>query len=181
MMLRLWPPIALAAMFVLGWAVGKGSTPLDDWFLAYGRSPARYLLFFTDARVLAVLVAGTLLVAIYQRRWRFAVVAVMSAAAALGLVRLLKPLFDRQSEGTLGTLAYPSGHTATMVVVLGILVLVARAALWAVLVAVVWCLLGIVGQAVGYHYFTDTIGALLLGSAIVCLAALTSGRTPHRT
>ena len=34
------------------------------------------------------------------------------------------------------------------------------------------CLLGIVGQAVTYHYFTDTVGALLLGTAVVCVAAL---------
>ena len=92
----------------------------------------------------------------------------MSTAAALGLVRLLKPLFDRQDEGAL---AYPSGHTATMVVVMGVLVLVARAALWAVLVAVAYCALGMIGQGVSYHYFTDTVGALLLGTAIVCTAA----------
>jgi membrane-associated phospholipid phosphatase len=166
--IRLCPPIALAAMVALGWAVGTGSTPVDDWFHQYRHSPARYLLFFTDPRVFAVLVAGTLVVALYQRRWRLAVVAVMSAAAALGLVRLLKPLFDRHSEGAL---SYPSGHTATMVVVLGILVLVARAALWSVLVAVAFCALGMIGQGVSYHYFTDTVGALLLGTAIVCTAA----------
>jgi hypothetical protein len=68
-----------------------------------------------------------------------------------------------------------------MVVVLGMAVLVAGVALWAVLVAVVFCLLGALGQAVTYHYFTDTLGAMLLGTAIVCLAALTSGHTPHRT
>jgi hypothetical protein len=28
-----------------------------------------------------------------------------------------------------------------------------------------------VGQAVSYHYFTDTVGALLLGSSVVCVAA----------
>jgi membrane-associated phospholipid phosphatase len=167
-MIRLWPPIALAAMVALGWAVGNGSTPVDDWFHHYGRGPARYLLFFSDPRVLAVLVAGTLVVALCQRRWRLAVVAVMSAAAALGLIRLLKPLFGRHSDGAL---AYPSGHTATMVVVMGILVLVARAAVWSVLVAVAYCALGMIGQGVSYHYFTDTVGALLLGTAIVCTAA----------
>ena len=167
-MIRLWPPIALAAMVALGLAVGKGSTSVDDWFHQYGRGPAKWLLLFTDPRVLAILLAGTLAVAVYQRRWRLAVVAVMSTAAALGLVRLLKPLFDRQDEGAL---AYPSGHTATMVVVMGVLVLVARAALWAVLVAVAYCALGMIGQGVSYHYFTDTVGALLLGTAIVCTAA----------
>jgi hypothetical protein len=32
--------------------------------------------------------------------------------------------------------------------------------------------LGALGQAVTYHYFTDTVGALLLGSAVVCVAAV---------
>ena len=64
---------------------------------------------------------------------------------------------------------------------MGMVVLVAGAAFWAVLVAVVYCLLGIVGLGVSYHYFTDTVGAMLLGTAIVCVAALTSGHTPHRT
>jgi hypothetical protein len=147
---RLWPPIAVVAMVALGWAVGKGSTPVDDWFHQYRHSPARYLLFFSDPRVLAVLVAGTLVVALCQRRWRLAVVAVMSAAAALGLIRLLKPLFGRQSDGAL---AYPSGHTVTMVVVMEILVLVAGAAVWSVLVTVAYCALGMIGQGVSYHYF----------------------------
>jgi hypothetical protein len=64
---------------------------------------------------------------------------------------------------------------------MGMVVLVAGAALWAVLFAAVYCLLGIVGQAVSYHYFTDTVGALLLGTAIVCVVSLVLGRTPHRT
>jgi membrane-associated phospholipid phosphatase len=165
---RLWPPIALAAMVALGFAVANGSTSVDDWFHHYRQGPAKWLLFFTDPRVLAVLLGALLIVALYQRRWRLAVVAVMSTAAALGLVRVLKPLFGRESDGAL---AYPSGHTTTMVVVVGILVLVAGAALWSVFVAVVYCLLGMIGQGVSYHYFTDTIGALLLGTALVCTAA----------
>jgi hypothetical protein len=39
----------------------------------------------------------------------------------------------------------------------------------------------VVGQAVTYHYFTDTVGALLLGTAIVCVVALALGHTPHPT
>ena len=30
----------------------------------------------------------------------------------------------------------------------------------------------VLGQAVTYHYFTDTVGAVLLGTAVVCVAAL---------
>jgi membrane-associated phospholipid phosphatase len=176
--IRVWPPIALAAMVALGWAVGNGSTSVDDWFHQYRHSPAKWLLFFTDPRVLAILLAGTLVVALYQRHWRLAVVTALSPAIAIALVQLLKPLFDRRSDGAL---AYPSGHTTTMVVVIGMVVLIARCALWAVLVAVAYCLLGMIGQGVTYHYFTDTIGGVLLGTAIVCVAALTLGRAPHRT
>jgi hypothetical protein len=35
------------------------------------------------------------------------------------------------------------------------------------------------GQAFTYHYFTDTIGALLFGSSVVCLAArLATAKAP---
>jgi hypothetical protein len=52
------------------------------------------------------------------------------------------------------------------------LVLLAGGAMWAVLVAVTVNVLAAIGQGVTYHYFTDTVGALLLGSAVVCVAAL---------
>jgi hypothetical protein len=177
-MIRMWPPIAVAAMFLLGWAVGNGSTSVDDWFHQFRHSPAKWLLFFSDPRVLAILLAGCLVVALYQRRWRLAVVTVLSPPVAIALAQLFKLLFGRQNDGAL---AYPSGHTTTMVVVVGMVVLVARVALWAVLVGVAVCLLGMIGQGVTYHYFTDAVGALLLGAAIVCVAALTLGHTPHRT
>jgi membrane-associated phospholipid phosphatase len=177
-MIRLWPPIALAAMVALGLAVGTGSTSVDDWFHQFRHSPAKWLLLFTDPRVLGILLAGCLVVALYQRRWRLAVVTVVSPLVAMALPQFLKRLFGRESDGAL---AYPSGHTTTMAVVMGMVVLVAGVALWAVLVAVAFCLLGMIGQGATYHYFTDTVGALLLGTAIVCVAALTLGHTPHRT
>ena len=52
------------------------------------------------------------------------------------------------------------------------LVLLAGGAWWAVVVAAVVSVLGAVGQGVTYHYFTDAVGALLLGSAVVCVAAV---------
>jgi hypothetical protein len=176
--IRLWPPVAVVAMVLLGLAVRNGSTRVDDWFHRYGHGPASWLLFFTDPRVLALVVLATLAVALYRRQWRLAIATVVCPLLAMGLARLMKPLFGRERSGAF---AYPSGHTATVVVVMGMIVLAAGAALWAVLVAVTFCLLGMLGQAVAYHYFTDTVGALLLGTAIVCVAALTLGHTPHRT
>ena len=55
---------------------------------------------------------------------------------------------------------------------MGMIVLVAGAAAWAVLVAIVVSVLAMLGQAVTYHYFTDTVGGVLLGTAVVCVAAL---------
>ena len=51
--------------------------------------------------------------------------------------------------------------------------LVAGGALWAVLVAVSYVALGHDrAWASTFHYFTDTVGGMLLGTAIVCVAAL---------
>jgi membrane-associated phospholipid phosphatase len=154
-------------MLLLGWAVGKRSTPVDDWFSRHRHSPAQWLLFFTDARVLALVLTAAVAVALYRRPWRLAAVMVVSPAVAVGLVQLFKRLFDREKGGSL---AYPGGHVTVTVVVLGMVVLLAGAAVWAVLVAITFVVLGMLGQAVTYHYFTDTVGGLLLGTAIVCVA-----------
>ena len=165
-------------MVLLGWAVGRGSTPVDDWFHRYGHRSAHLLLFFTDPVLLAAVVVATLAVALSRRQWRLAIATAVCPLLAMALARLLKPLFGRQRGDAF---AYPSGHTTTLVVVMGMAVLVAGAALWAVLAAVAYSLLGLLGQAVSYHYFTDAIGAVLLGTAIVCTAALVAGHLPHRT
>ena len=162
---------------MLGLAVGHGSTGVDDWFHRYGR-PLLFLLFFTRPWVLAAVVLATVAFALYRRQWRMATAAAVCPLIAMGLARLLKPLFGRER---LGAFAYPSGHTTTLVVVMGMVVLAAGAARWAVVLATAWALLGIAGQAVAYHYFTDTVGAVLLGTSIVCVAALVLGHVPHRT
>jgi membrane-associated phospholipid phosphatase len=167
-MIRLWPLISVLAMLLLGWAVGERSTPVDDWFQRYRHSPAHWLLFFTDPPVLAILLAAGLAAALVRRQWRLAVVMLLAPPVAIALARLVKRLFDREKGGAL---AYPSGHTTLAVVVLGMVVLAVGAALWARLGAVTVCALGVLGQAVTYHYFTDTVGAVLLGTAVVCLAA----------
>ena len=164
-------------MAVLGFGVRHGSTPLDDWFHQHGRH-VRFLMYLANPWLLASVVLATLAVALYRRQYRLAIATAVCPLVAIGLGWLLKPLFGRERHGTL---AYPSGHTATLVVVMGMMVLVAGAAFWAVLVAVMYCVLGVVGVGVSFHYFTDTVGGLLLGTAIVCVAALTSGHTQHRT
>jgi len=150
---------------------------LDDWFHQHGRH-VRFLMYLANPWLLASVVLATLAVALYRRQYRLAIATAVCPLVAIGLGWLLKPLFGRERHGAF---AYPSGHTATLVVVMGMMVLVAGAAFWAVLVAVMYCVLGVVGVGVSFHYFTDTVGGLFLGTAIVCVAALTSGQTPHRT
>ena len=165
-------------MVLLGLAVRDGSTPVDDWF-QHGRGSALgRLLFFTDYRTVLLALSVALGLALYRQRWTLAGVVAVTPVAAVWLSRLCKQLIGRLKEGSL---AYPSGHTTLMVTVLGMLILVLGARLWVVLAAIVWALLGMVGQAVAYHYFTDTVGALLLGSSVVCVAAVIVDQAQHRS
>jgi membrane-associated phospholipid phosphatase len=160
---------ALLVMAALAWAVGPRSTGLDDWFHRFFHTPLRQLLVFTNPLLLAYLIGLGVIVAACTRRWRLAVVMVAAPILGVASARLLKQLFGRESDGVL---AYPSGHTTAAVIIAGMLVLLAGAALWSVLAAVAYVVLAMIGQGVTYHYFTDTVGALLLGSAVVCVAAL---------
>ncbi|MCX2934788.1 phosphatase PAP2 family protein [Mycobacterium sp. CVI_P3] len=155
-------------MVLLGWAVGTGSTPIDDWFQRAHGSALGRLLFFTDQRTVAVILLGALLVAAYRRRWLLVVLVVATPVVAVWLSQLLKNWFGREKGGDV---AYPSGHTTLMVVALGMVILVVGARLYLVAATIVWALLGMLGQAVTYHYFTDAVGGLLLGSALACAAA----------
>lgn len=167
--LLLWPAVAVAAMFVIGLAVGKRSTPLDDWFHGLSNTPARWLLVFTNPWLLMVALLFCIAVAMTLGRRRLALVMAVSPLVGIAVVQLLKRIFGRHSGSSL---AYPSGHTTTVVIVAGMFVLLIGAAWWAIAVAAVVSVLGAIGQGVTYHYFTDTVGALLLGSAVVCLAAV---------
>jgi membrane-associated phospholipid phosphatase len=128
--------------------------------------------------VLASVVLATIAVALHRHRYRLAIATAVCPLVAMGLARVLKPVFGRERGPVF---AYPSGHTATLVAVMGMVVLAAGAALWVVLIAIAYSLLGMLGVGVSFHYFTDTVGGLLLGTTIVCVAALVLGRAPRRT
>lgn len=175
--IRWWPLVGLSAVFLLGLVVGRRSTPLDDWFSTTGElhPDLGYLLFFTDPPVIAALLAVALLTALWRRRWRLAVAVVATPAVALVLMRVLKRVFGRTKGDDPETLAYPSGHVTVTVAVLGMVVIVVGARLWAVVAASVAAVLAAAGQSFTYHYFTDTIGALLLATSVVCVAAMAVG------
>jgi hypothetical protein len=154
--------------------VGRGSTPLDDWFQEVGRQHPGIgrLLVFTDGRVLLTLCAVVLVAAVVQRRWRVAAVAAVTPFAGVMLARLGKQTFGRLKEGAV---AYPSGHTTLAFVVFATVVLLVGVTTWSVVALVAATVLAVIGQSVSYHYFTDTIGALFLGSALVCAAVRLAG------
>ena len=164
-----WPPIAVAAMLLLGWAVGKGSTPIDDWFQRLAHSPAPLAVVLHRSAGARSVLAAVLAVALYRRRWRLAVVAVASSARRNR--RLLDCSSDCSAARRAAPLAYPSGHATVAVVVLGMFVLVAGAAVWAALVAAVAVAAGHAGPGRHLPLLHRHRRALLLGTAIVCVAA----------
>lgn len=172
--LRWWPPIGILAMLLLGVAVGKGSTPLDDWFIRVGhahRSLSK-LLIFTNDRAVVILCAVVVVAFLCRRKWRLAALSVATPALALASEQTLKQVFGREK---MGGLAYPSGHVALTIVVTSLAVILLGTAVWAVVAAIVINVLGLFGQAFTNHYFTDTIGAALLATALVCIAAWVAG------
>lgn len=167
-------------MLFLGWAVGEGSTPVDDWFSRelhgmVGEHPG-WLLIVTDWWLLGPVLAACTAVALYRWQWRLAVAVPVCPFVAIETCEAFKRLFERHNGDYL---EYPSGHTTLVVAVLGMIVVVAGGRLWAVTVAVVVSTLGMLGLvACGYHYFTDTVGGVLLATALVCIAARVAGRAP---
>ena len=147
---------------------------MDDWFHELGdqRPGLRQLLVLTDAYVMLTSCAILLIAALVQRRWRLAAMTAVTPVLGVLLARLCKQLFGRTRDGAV---AYPSGHTTLATVVIALAVLTIGVTAWTVVIATVALILAVFGQAVSYHYFTDTIGALFLGSAVVC-AAITVAR-----
>jgi len=178
LLFRWWPVLGLLAMAGLARVVGTGSTRVDRYFLRDNTAIYDWrlvLLFVSDARVVTVAWAVGVGIALWQQRTRLALVALVTVPVTTLLVPACKQLFGRTKGGTW---AYPSGHTTVLVVVLGMLVLLAAWKTWAVIAAGVLTVWGMLGQSLTYHYFTDTVGGLLLGSAIVAAAAVLAGCPP---
>lgn len=160
--------VGMPLMVLLGLGVRDGATPVDAWMQQARGGPLGALLLFTDYRTAQTLLAATVAVALFRRLWVLVPLALATPALGLLSAETLKPLFGRFKGEAL---AYPSGHTTVMVIALGMLILAVGVRRWLVWAAVAFAGLGILGQAATYHYFTDAVGALLLGTSLVCVAA----------
>ena len=164
-------------MVLLGLRVRDGATPIDGFFQQAKGGPLTSLLFFTDPRTVSAVMLASVGVAVVRRLWALLPVIVLAPYLGVWASQVLKPLFGRMKGDAL---AYPSGHTTLMVVALGMLLLTVGARRWALAAVAVFAGLGILGQATGYHYFTDSVGSLLLGTSLVCLAAAVLRRVRRR-
>lgn len=104
-----------------------------------------------------------------QRRWPDAALALIGPAVAVGLNSwVLKPLFGWLSDDRL---AYPSGHTASLVAVATVLAVLARDGLATWVAATVGFVLTAAAGAgmvvLGYHHPGDVLGGALVGLSVV--------------
>jgi undecaprenyl-diphosphatase len=115
-------------------------------------------------------VIGLLL--LFRMRWAalyFAVATIVSA----GLVQLLKTLFDRPRPMdilvTSDPGSFPSGHTANAATMTVVLSLVLRR-VWVWAAGVAYTLIMLLSRTyLGAHWLSDTIGGLVLGSAVAVI------------
>lgn len=164
--------MAVLGFLVSGEVVAGPDTIAASWVnRTFGADPEllRLLVLPTEAYVLipvGLLAAGLCLL---TRRRLEAVLAIAGPLLAiLANAWLLKPVFGRWKHDYL---AYPSGHTVSLVAVLTVLVLLARPGVATAVIAAVGVValcsvtVGMIG--LGYHYLTDVVGGTLFGVAAV--------------
>jgi membrane-associated phospholipid phosphatase len=172
---------AIALLLGLRFAGDRTPDPIDQAIMTWiSESTAaqdallRLLVLPTQPFVLLPLIALITLAALFDGRRAGAMLALVGPAAAVAVnTWVLKPMFDRYYDDHL---AYPSGHTVSLVAVLGTLALLARPGLPTRLVVAIGVLL-VVGACVGmiglgYHYLTDVVGGMAFAvTAILGIAA----------
>lgn len=154
--------------------LGRGSNRFDDRLLRIDGPD--WLLFVVDRRFLAVLLIGACGVALWRQRWVLGVVVAVCPLVGIAAAQGLKRVFGRELGGAL---AYPSGHVTALTVTVGMVALVV-ARRWVAAAAAVLVVAGMYAVGTTFHYFTDTVGAVLLGTSVVALGATVLDRCQPR-
>jgi membrane-associated phospholipid phosphatase len=121
---------------------------------------------------------------VLARRWRLAAFVAVTAAGSPLLSQLLKHLVGRvrpvlaHPVATAAGRSFPSGHALTATVAFGILLIVfapivgRSVRIWLCLVAAVGvALIGFSRLALGVHFLSDVVGAVLIGTAWLLASA----------
>lgn len=149
-----------------------------------GRDPEvlRLMVLPSEPVVVVPVIAAMVVVLGAQRRWSAAGLCVLAPAVAVAVnTWLLKPLFGVISDGGL---AYPSGHTVSLVAVCTLLALLARPGVARAVSAAVGVVLtagaGVGMVVIGFHQPLDVVGGVLFGIAAVLLLREVTTRTLAR-
>jgi undecaprenyl-diphosphatase len=143
---------------------------------------------------LPILAVATLVACRHRESWRPAVVVVLSVFSLNLFVLIFKVLLGRgQPEAAdpaffVGGMAYPSGHTANIVLVYGLVAyvlsryrnvsLVWVRTLWA-LVALLSLTMVLTSLTLNWHWFADLIAGLLIGGVTLQLTAAVDAAVPQ--
>jgi membrane-associated phospholipid phosphatase len=164
-------------------AVRDALRPGDEWGTAQVRVDV-LVEGLKPRNVVMLLALFGLAVAMWRRSWRPAVyvAAVLGVTAVTTLaVKFALGRSDPHHQMTALGGSFPSGHTASVVVGLGLTVLVlrSRSRWWD------WLAVALVGAAMAFslvvqaaHWFTDVVGGVLLATAILAAASTSALREP---
>ena len=173
--------LALTVLVGLGWTQGLDDRmralfrPGDQW----GELQMRVDIFietFSPRTCVLVLVVATVLVAMWRRSWRPVLAVALTLLAGGVLTAGLQLTVGRpDTHGVVDRLggSFPSGHVATISVVAGCLVLLARPTPH----VLAWIPVALAGGMMGWvilvqtaHWFTDVIGGALVAVLVLALA-----------
>lgn len=174
--------LCLVAMITLGvtFAGDDGPSAFDtairgaiDRGLGGDEPLLRLLAVSTQPYVLVPLLVLAAVLCLAEKRPRDAVFVFVTTPVAITInTWVLKPAFGRHYDDWL---AYPSGHTVSLVSALTVLIVVARPGVARGLTAAISVVL-IIAAGVGliglnYHYATDIIGGILFASGFALISA----------
>jgi membrane-associated phospholipid phosphatase len=190
---------ALLGLWLMHQSQASGLDSVIDWGLRVNLYRQRAILIrigeIADPRQTTEITVALVLACLVTRRWRGALLVAVAIPAAGALTEyLLKPLFDRTSQGHL---EFPSGHSTGAFAMAAVCVVLLLGPLrpplpdtlrrfLAVAVALTAVGVAVAVVALDFHYFTDTVAGAAVGTGVVLATALLldrlipSGR-PDRT